>query len=53
VLVAELGVDYGQGFAMGRAQSLEELLEELAVYEASVGNLSLLEEAGAREARTL
>jgi len=53
VLVAELGVDYGQGFAMGRAQSLEELLEELAVYEASVSDLSLLEEAEAREARTL
>jgi diguanylate cyclase (GGDEF)-like protein len=34
--MADLGVDYGQGFAMGKAQPLEELLEELAVYEATV-----------------
>jgi diguanylate cyclase (GGDEF)-like protein len=34
--MADLGVDYGQGFAMGKAQRLEDLLEELAVYEATV-----------------
>jgi hypothetical protein len=31
-------VDYGQGFAMGKAQPLEELLQELAIYEATVSN---------------
>ncbi len=36
VRMADLGVDYGQGFAMGRAQPLQELLRELAVFEASV-----------------
>lgn len=36
VRIADLGVDYGQGFAMGKAQPLEALLEELAVYEATV-----------------
>jgi len=34
--MADLGVDYGQGFAMGKAQKLEDLLQELAVYEATV-----------------
>ncbi len=34
--MADLGVDYGQGFAMGKAQPLEELLDELAIYEATV-----------------
>jgi diguanylate cyclase (GGDEF)-like protein len=34
--MADLGVDYGQGFAMGKHQPLEQLLEELAVFEASV-----------------
>ena len=34
--VAELGVDYGQGFAMGRTTRLETLLTDLANYEASV-----------------
>ncbi len=34
--MADLGVDYGQGFAMGKAQPLEELLQELAIYEATV-----------------
>ena len=38
VRMADLGVDYGQGFAIGRAQPLEELLRELAVYEASVSS---------------
>jgi diguanylate cyclase (GGDEF)-like protein len=43
--MADLGVDYGQGFAMGKAQSLEELLRELAIYEATVSDW-----AGAPEA---
>jgi diguanylate cyclase (GGDEF)-like protein len=34
--MADLGVDYGQGFAMGKAQPLAELLRELAIYEATV-----------------
>jgi EAL domain-containing protein (putative c-di-GMP-specific phosphodiesterase class I) len=34
--MADLGVDYGQGFAMGKAQPLEDLLDELAIYEATV-----------------
>jgi diguanylate cyclase (GGDEF)-like protein len=34
--MADLGVDYGQGFAMGKAQPFEELLRELAIYEATV-----------------
>jgi EAL domain-containing protein (putative c-di-GMP-specific phosphodiesterase class I) len=34
--MADLGVDYGQGFAMGKAQPLQELLRELAIYEATV-----------------
>ncbi len=34
--MTDLGVDYGQGFAMGKAQPLEELLSELAIYEATV-----------------
>jgi diguanylate cyclase (GGDEF)-like protein len=36
--MADLGVDYGQGFAMGKAQPLEPLLRELAIYEASVNS---------------
>jgi diguanylate cyclase (GGDEF)-like protein len=36
--MADLGVDYGQGFAMGKAQPLEELLRELAIYEATVSD---------------
>jgi len=36
--MTDLGVDYGQGFAMGRAQPLEDLLQELAIYEASVSD---------------
>jgi diguanylate cyclase (GGDEF)-like protein len=36
--MADLGVDYGQGFAMGRAQHLEDLLRELAIYEATVSD---------------
>jgi diguanylate cyclase (GGDEF)-like protein len=38
--MADLGVDYGQGFAMGRAQPLEELLKVLAIYEATVSDWS-------------
>jgi len=42
VKMTDLGVDYGQGFAMGKSQPLEELLAELAIYEATVstGDLS-------------
>jgi diguanylate cyclase (GGDEF)-like protein len=36
--MADLGVDYGQGFAMGRAQPLQDLLGELAIYEATVSD---------------
>jgi Amt family ammonium transporter len=36
--MADLGVDYGQGFAMGKAQPLEDLLAELAIYEATVSD---------------
>jgi diguanylate cyclase (GGDEF)-like protein len=36
--MADLGVDYGQGFAMGKAQPLEDLLKELAIYEATVSS---------------
>jgi EAL domain-containing protein (putative c-di-GMP-specific phosphodiesterase class I) len=39
--MADLGVDYGQGFAMGKAQPLEELLRELAIYEATVSRPSV------------
>src|ERR1700691_4860454 len=40
VRMADLGVDYGQGFAMGKAQRLEDLLQELAFYEATVSDWS-------------
>jgi diguanylate cyclase (GGDEF)-like protein len=40
VRMADLGVDYGQGFAMGKAQPLEDLLEELSIYEATVNTWS-------------
>ncbi len=36
--MADLGVDYGQGFAMGKAQPLEELLKVLEIYEATVSD---------------
>jgi diguanylate cyclase (GGDEF)-like protein len=36
--MADLGVDYGQGFAMGKAQPLQDLLHELAIYEATVSD---------------
>ncbi len=45
--MADLGVDYGQGFAMGRAQRLEDLLRELAIYEATVSDW-----AGAQDSAT-
>jgi len=34
--ISELGVDYAQGFAVARALPIEGLLDELAVFEASV-----------------
>jgi diguanylate cyclase (GGDEF)-like protein len=47
VRMADLGVDYGQGFAMGKSQPLEDLLRELAIYEATVSDW-----AGAQETVT-
>jgi diguanylate cyclase (GGDEF)-like protein len=44
VRMADLGVDYGQGFAMGKAQPLQVLLQELAIYEATVSNWDTSEE---------
>jgi diguanylate cyclase (GGDEF)-like protein len=43
VRVAELGVDYGQGFAMGKTQRLEDLLQQLATFAAtsSTGSTSI------------
>jgi EAL domain-containing protein (putative c-di-GMP-specific phosphodiesterase class I) len=34
--IADLGVDYGQGFAVARAVPLRDLLGDLALFEASV-----------------
>jgi diguanylate cyclase (GGDEF)-like protein len=48
VRMADLGVDYGQGFAMGKAQRLEDLLQELAIYEATVSNWGSPESAAER-----
>jgi diguanylate cyclase (GGDEF)-like protein len=48
VKMTELGVDYGQGFAMGKSQPLEELLAELAIFEATVSTWDSAEGA-ARE----
>ena len=36
IRMADLGVDYGQGYSMGRPQPLRELLRELAAFEATV-----------------
>ena len=41
VRMTDLGVDYGQGFAMGKALPLRELLQELAIYEAAVDSWDL------------
>jgi diguanylate cyclase (GGDEF)-like protein len=46
--MADLGVDYGQGFAMGKAQPLDDLLQELAIYEASVSNWGVIESVDER-----
>jgi diguanylate cyclase (GGDEF)-like protein len=43
VRMTDLGVDYGQGFAMGKSQPLEELLAELAIYEATVSTWDMSE----------
>jgi diguanylate cyclase (GGDEF)-like protein len=50
VKMADLGVDYGQGFAMGKSQPLEELLEELAIYEATVSTWDLSDSVSPGEA---
>ncbi len=47
--MADLGVDYGQGFAMGKAQPLPELLRELAIYEATVSDWSSANDGGLGE----
>jgi diguanylate cyclase (GGDEF)-like protein len=49
VKMTELGVDYGQGFAMGKSQPLEELLAELAIYEATVSTWDVSEGSVAAE----
>jgi diguanylate cyclase (GGDEF)-like protein len=49
VRMADLGVDYGQGFAMGKAQPLEELLQELAIYEATVSKWAVTESDPSRQ----
>jgi Amt family ammonium transporter len=46
--MADLGVDYGQGFAMGKAQPLEDLLRELAIYEATVSDWAAAPESAAK-----
>jgi diguanylate cyclase (GGDEF)-like protein len=47
--MADLGVDYGQGFAMGKAQPLPDLLRELAIYEATVSDWSSANDGGLGE----
>jgi EAL domain-containing protein (putative c-di-GMP-specific phosphodiesterase class I) len=51
VRMADVGVDYGQGFAMGKSQPLKELLAELAIYEATVSTWEVSEEAAGRAAQ--
>jgi diguanylate cyclase (GGDEF)-like protein len=51
VKMADLGVDYGQGFAMGKSQPLKELLAELAIYEATVSTWQVTEEAAGNAAQ--
>jgi EAL domain-containing protein (putative c-di-GMP-specific phosphodiesterase class I) len=48
--MTDLGVDYGQGFAMGKAQTLEDLLSELAIYEATVSTWGGITDADADKA---
>jgi EAL domain-containing protein (putative c-di-GMP-specific phosphodiesterase class I) len=45
--MADLGVDYGQGFAMGKSQPLKDLLAELAIYEATVSTWALPDQESA------
>ncbi len=45
VKMTDLGVDYGQGFAMGRSQPLDDLLQELAIYEATVSTWEIREDS--------
>jgi diguanylate cyclase (GGDEF)-like protein len=49
--MADLGVDYGQGFAMGKSQPLQELLAELAIYEATVSTWQVSENDAAHPAQ--
>ena len=48
--MADLGVDYGQGFAMGKSQPLEDLLRELAIYEATVSDWAGVQDSPTVEA---
>jgi diguanylate cyclase (GGDEF)-like protein len=48
--MADLGVDYGQGFAMGKSRPLEDLLRELAIYEATVSDWGGPSDSAADEA---
>jgi Amt family ammonium transporter len=50
--MTDLGVDYGQGFAMGKSQPLKDLLAELALYEAAVTAWQIEEPTGQPEQRT-
>jgi diguanylate cyclase (GGDEF)-like protein len=50
--MADLGVDYGQGFAMGKAQPLPDLLRELAIYEATVSDWSSASDTGLNQILT-
>jgi diguanylate cyclase (GGDEF)-like protein len=50
--MADLGVDYGQGFAMGKAQPLPDLLRELAIYEATVSDWSSASDSGLNQILT-
>jgi diguanylate cyclase (GGDEF)-like protein len=51
VKMTDLGVDYGQGFAMGKSQPLEDLLQELAIYEASVSSWEVGDHDAGRRAQ--
>jgi len=51
VRMTDLGVDYGQGFAMGKSQPLEDLLEELAIYDATVSSWDLSQGSVRRKRR--
>jgi diguanylate cyclase (GGDEF)-like protein len=51
--MVDLGVDYGQGFAMGKSQPLKALLAELAIYEATVSTWEIPEATVVNEAQVI